>query len=105
MSKLTEITGNIDEWDVQYRVHATKRMFQRNVDEEDVREVFLNGDIIERYEDDFPFPSVLISGRSGFGRCLHVVIGIDIAERRFYVITVYEPDPKKWTDNFSRRLE
>ena len=105
MSKLIEITGDINEWDVQYRVHATKRMFQRNVDEEDVREVLLNGDIIERYEDDFPFPGVLISGRSGCGRCLHVVVGIDISERRLYIITVYEPDPKKWTDNFSRRLE
>lgn len=105
MSKLTEIAGDINEWDVQYRVHATKRMFQRNVNEEDVREVLLSGDIIERYENDFPFPSVLINGHSGCGRCLHVVLGIDVTEKRLYIITVYEPDPKKWADNFSRRLE
>jgi hypothetical protein len=104
MNKLAEMDGDIQKWDVQYRVHATKRMFQRNVDEEDVLGVLFNGDIIEQYEEDFPFPSLLINGYSGKGRCLHIVVGIDISEKRLYIITVYEPDPKKWTDNFSRRL-
>lgn len=104
MSRLTETVGDIQNWDIQYRVHATKRMFQRNVDEEDVLEVLYNGDIIERYEDDFPIPSLLINGQSISGRCLHLVVGIDVSEKRLYIITVYEPEPKKWTNNFSRRL-
>jgi hypothetical protein len=105
MSGLSGIAKDILEWDVQYRVHATKRMFQRNVDDKDVLAILFNGDIIERYEDDYPFPSVLINGRSRKGRYLHIVVGIDISEKRLYIITVYEPEPKKWTDNFSRRLQ
>lgn len=105
MSRLVEIANDIHKWDIQYRIHATKRMFQRNVDEEDVLAVLFNGDIIERYVDDYPFPSVLINGRSENGRYLHIVVGIDISERRLYIITVYEPEPKMWADNFSRRLQ
>lgn len=106
MSKLYEITADdIRTWDIQYRVHATKRMFQRNIDEEDVIGILLHGDIIERYQDDYPFPSVLINGESVTGRPVHIVVGIEISEKRLYIITVYEPDIKKWTDNFSRRLQ
>jgi hypothetical protein len=80
-------------------------MFQRNIDEEDVIEILLHGDIIERYQDDYPFPSVLINGESATGRPIHIVVGIEISEKRLYIITVYEPDIKKWTDSFSRRLQ
>ncbi|MCP5105116.1 MAG: DUF4258 domain-containing protein [bacterium] len=106
MNKLYEIVkGDIRKWEIQYRVHATKRMFQRDIDEEDVIEILLSGDIIEQYPDDFPFPSVLINGQSLTGRPIHIVVGIEILEKRLYIITVYQPDTKKWTDNFSRRLQ
>ncbi|NIM13539.1 MAG: hypothetical protein GTO45_15610 [Candidatus Aminicenantes bacterium] len=42
MSKLYEIVADdIQQWDIQYRVHATKRMFQRSIDEEEVVWIFL----------------------------------------------------------------
>lgn len=105
MGKFIElIKANVLEFDIQYRVHATKRMFQRDITETDVIGILFNGDIIERYEDDFPFPSVLLNGRSLNGRPLHAVVGVDIIEKRVYIITVYEPEVQKWTDNFSRRL-
>ncbi|MCU0289397.1 MAG: DUF4258 domain-containing protein, partial [Acidobacteria bacterium] len=66
--------------------------------------VLLNGTIIERYEDDFPFPSLLINGFSVNRRYLHLVVGVDVPRKRLYIITVYEPDSTKWTDNFSRRI-
>jgi len=106
MGKLAEIVKtDVLEFDIYYRVHATKRMFQRDIAEDEIIGILSNGDIIERYEDDFPFPSVLLNGRSLLGRPLHVVVGIDITERRFYIITVYEPETKKWTHNFSRRIQ
>jgi hypothetical protein len=35
------------EWDLQYRTHATKRMFQRDIGEIDILETLENGKIIE----------------------------------------------------------
>ncbi len=39
-----------------YRVHAIERMFQRDISEEAVELVVKNGEIIEEYLDDKPFP-------------------------------------------------
>ena len=106
MKKLADlIDGDPDEFEIEYRIHATNRMFQRNIDAEDVEHVMMNGIVIETYFDDFPLPSVLIYGRSYLGAPLHVVAGVNVPERRLVVITVYEPDPEKWTDNFSRRIK
>jgi len=91
-------------WDIRYRVHATRRMFSRSVSEEDIICLLDNGNIIEDYEDDFPFPSVLLNGVSAKGRPLHAVIGIDVELKRLYIITVYEPDPRKWIEDYSRRI-
>jgi hypothetical protein len=85
-------------------LHATQRMFNRNIDEDDVTRLLYKGAIIENYQADFPFPSVLISGESRNNRPLHAVIGIDKASHRLYVITIYVPDPDKWADNFSWRI-
>ncbi len=35
---------------------------------------------------------------------MHVVVGINELERKLIIITTYEPDPLKWTEDFSRRL-
>lgn len=60
-------------------------------------------DTCERYDRDLPLPSVLISGRTSQGRPLHVVVGMNFGERKLVIIMAYEPDPLKWTDDFSRR--
>ena len=92
-------------WVLYYRVHATRRMFQRNFEEADLFSCLKNGKIIEEYDTDLPFPSALINGTSVSGRAMHVVIGIDSGSRRLYIITVYEPDTSKWRDNYSRRIK
>ncbi len=91
-------------WDIQYRLHATQRMYQRNFEEIDIFSCFDNGNIIEKYENDVPFPSVLINGRSISDRPIHVIAGVDIKLKRLYIITVYEPDPAKWNEHYTRRL-
>ena len=55
-----------------FRTHTIKRMFQRSVDEKDVRSVLKTGEIIEVYPDDTPYPSRLILGWLE-KRPLHVV--------------------------------
>ena len=36
-------------------------------------------------------------------RPLHVVVVVDAARREERVVTVYEPDPNRWTDEYRRR--
>ena len=86
-----------------FRTHAIKRMFQRRVDEKDVRSVLGTGEIIEVYPDDTPYPSRLILGWLG-SRPLHVVAAENITDNETIVITVYEPEQDKWSPNFKRRI-
>jgi hypothetical protein len=94
---------SFENWDIQYRLHATQKMFLRNIQENEIMYVLLHGYIIENYENDFPFPSVLLSGITESQRQLHIVIAVDKKLHRFYIITTYEPNPQKWIANFTRR--
>ncbi|HEY4760109.1 MAG TPA: DUF4258 domain-containing protein [Thermoguttaceae bacterium] len=86
-----------------FRTHAIQRMFQRRVDEKDVRSVLETGEIIEVYSEDTPYPSRLILGWLE-SRPLHVVAADNIADNETIVITVYEPQQDKWSPNFKRRI-
>ena len=85
-----------------YRVHALQRMFERGITEEDVRHVLETGEVIERYPDDRPYPSRLVLGWRK-DRPLHVVVAEQAEADTLIVITVYEPDPTLWEDDFKRR--
>ena len=91
------------EYGIEYRVHATRRMFERGILGEDVERLLGSGQVIESYEDTLPFRHVLLNGKGATGRALHVAVVVNLTEKRLSVITVYEPDPSKWTRNFSRR--
>ncbi len=99
------IEENFAEYSVKYRLHSTRRMFQRDIVNNDVEYLLVNGNVIEQYVDDFPFPSLLLNGQTANGRALHVVVGVNNTERQLIIITTYEPDPRKWTNNFSRRVQ
>lgn len=98
------IEGKFVEYDIEYRVHASRRMFQRDIVEDDVELILRKGSIIEKYAEDFPLPSLLLNGRASTDRPLHVVVAVNSFERKFIIITAYEPDSAKWTEGFSRRL-
>ena len=85
-----------------FRVHAIQRMFERGISEIEVRDVLENGEIIEAYPNDFPFPSRLVLGTSS-GRPIHVVVSDDPQAKTTIVITVYEPDPARWDPTFRHR--
>jgi len=85
-----------------FRVHALKRMFQRQVTEREMRAVLSSGTVIEDYPADIPYPSHLILGWSG-SRPLHVVAADNSEDRETVIITVYEPEPSQWEPDFVRR--
>ena len=106
MNKLCDfINDEIEEYEIQYRIHATRRMFQRDIFEETVEQIIWEGKIIEQYKDDFPLPSLLINGTTSTGRPIHVVLAVNNTEKIIVIITTYEPDPLKWSDNFTRRAK
>ncbi len=81
--------------------HAAYRFKQRNIKAKEVRYAVNNGEIIEQYPEDYPFPSCLILGKTSEGKPLHIVMSDEGTMSR--VITVYYPDKDKWTDDFRAR--
>lgn len=87
---------------IVFRVHALRRMFQRQISTDDVRHVLETGEILEDYPDDYPYPSRLVLGWCG-QRPIHVVAAENLKDQETIVITAYEPDPDQWEDGFRRR--
>lgn len=69
----------------------------------DILACIRNGEIIEQYPDDYPYPSCLVLGFSLKQRFLHVVVGSDL--NTIWIITAYYPDKNKWENNFKIRKE
>jgi hypothetical protein len=83
------------------KLHSRKRMIERNIKINEVKEAIENGKIIEEYIEDKPLPSYLIYGKTSNYRHLHIVISVD--EEVAAIITFYEPDPIKWINYTVRR--
>jgi hypothetical protein len=77
-------------------------MFERHIDEHDVRAVLSSGEVIEDYPADTPYPSRLLLGWRG-ARPIHVVAADNTADDETIVITVYEPDLLHWESDFRGR--
>jgi len=85
-----------------FRVHAVQRMAERGITVDEVRTVLTQGETIEDYPGDTPYPSRLVLGWVG-QRPLHVVAAQAASAREIIVITVYEPDAIRWDAEFRRR--
>ena len=58
---------------IRWTNHCIVRLFQRNISQEDIENALLNGEIIEEYENDYPYPSCLVYGVNLNNKVLHVV--------------------------------
>lgn len=88
---------------IRWTNHAIARLFQRNISQKDIECAILNGEIIEEYENDYPFPSCLVYGINFNNEVLHIVCGVNDTE--LWIITAYYPDNIKWEKNFKKRKE
>ena len=86
---------------IVFRAHAVRRMFERGITVDDVRQVVREGEVIEEYDTDEPYRSRLMLGWVASG-ALHVVAADD-GRGATFVITVYRPDPQAWEDGFRVR--
>lgn len=85
-----------------YRQHALKRMFERGISTDDVVAALSDGRVIEDYPSDTPYPSCLWLGYSN-AKPLHIVFAENQDDDERIVITVYEPNPALWSDDFATR--
>jgi len=81
--------------------HVLERMFRRGISMDDVVSALINGEIIEQYPTDYPFPSCLVLGHTKTGKVLHVVCGSNGTE--LWLITTYIPSPASWSEDFRQR--
>lgn len=83
--------------------HIMIRLLQRNISQSDIENTLLNGEIIEEYEDDYPYPSCLVFGRNLDNEVIHVVCGSNGEE--LWIITAYYPDRTEWEKDLKTRRE
>ena len=76
--------------------HCMKRIIERGIELAQVKRAILDGEVIEDYPDDFPYPSALILGHG-----LHVVAGV--GDGRLWLITAYRPNPAQWDNDLKTR--
>jgi hypothetical protein len=86
---------------VRWTSHILERMFRRGIYMDDVISALINGEIIEQYPTDYPFPSCLVLGHTKSGKVLHIVCGSNGAE--LWLITAYTPSPADWSEDFRQR--
>lgn len=101
MKTIEEIRLDLQAGSFKLTDHALKRMVERNISVQEIKEAGANAFIIEDYPNDKYSPSCLILGFSANERPLHLQVTWQPGTLK--IITLYEPDEKKWTNNYSQR--
>ena len=99
--------------DVIEAIRANRVLITDHADEEaqaeelSFDEIFYSvfqGEVIEDYPTDRPYPSCLIYGRTFRGNPVHTVWAYNEQSRWAVLVTVYQPDPTRWI-NWRKRRE
>ena len=91
---IEHVRSLVRQGNVVWRDHAIKRLRERKITREDVRNAIFNGEIIEDRPDDVPTPCCLILGANLKGKYLHVICGM--IDGIVFIISAYYPDPDRW---------
>lgn len=93
---------------IEYKAHCLKRMLERNISRNDIKNCVVFGEIIEDYplDDNNPFeasfPACLISWVDNQNHdAIHVVLGYN--GKKVIIISVYHPDTEHWEKDFKTR--
>lgn len=99
---LDQVKSAVEAGNIEWQKHSLERMLERGVSRAQVKQVILNGVIIEDYPGDTPYPSALFFGWAE-GRPLHVVVAFDSQAVQCHIITAYVPDPKHFEPDYKTR--
>jgi hypothetical protein len=100
--KISDLRTAVARGAIEWQCHALERMLERGIRQAEAVEVLLNGERIEDYPNDVPYPRALFLGWIG-GRPLHVVAAYSTSRQTVYVITAYEPSAAYFEDDFRTR--
>ena len=99
---IRELQNAIKTGNFEWRKHTLIRLAERNIAQDKILEVVLNGDVIEDYSQDKPFSSCLIFKMIN-NTPYHVVVGYDSNCKKAYIITAYNPSLDKFESDFKTR--
>jgi hypothetical protein len=102
---LDEICGTLRSRRYRISGHAADEMLADTVEEREVLYATASGEVIEHYPDAFPSPACLILGRTPGGVPIHAVWAYDPATCYSVLVTVYRPDPARWTADLRTRVK
>lgn len=85
--------------------HAIAKLVTENLMREQVETALASIEIIEDYPSAHrPLPDCLVLAFIQPVEPIHAVVAIDDSNARIFIITVYRPDPRRWTHDFRRRV-
>ncbi len=92
---------NAVEGRIHWHQHALERFLERGISRIEVVTAIRNGEVIEVYPTDHPYPSCLIlfTGQEP----LHVVAAADSVAQICHVITAYRPDSEHFEPDLKTR--
>lgn len=99
--KIEEIKKLSEKSKIKWSTHCLERMQERDITRADVKNCIENGEIIEDYPDDFPYPSCLVFGYNTNNNVIHVVVGSN--GEFLYIITVYIPTTEVFENDLKTR--
>ena len=80
--------------------HCQKRCDSRAISFKEIKQIINQGEVIETYLKDSPYPSCLILGYIRKDKPLYVLCALG---NNVHIITVHWLDPAKWLDPKTRR--
>ncbi len=101
--RIKDIIDAIRNQRIRITDHADEEAQAGHLSFDEVFVSVLQGEVIEEYPDDKPFPSCLIYGDTFSGDPVHSVWAYNRENQWAVLITVYRPDPRRWIDWRTRR--
>jgi len=98
-----EIITAIQDHHIRITDHADEEAQADNLTFDEIFFSVLQGEIIEDYPTDKPYPSCLIYGDNFQGEPIHSVWAYNAEAKWAALITVYRPDPNRWINWRERR--
>jgi len=95
---LTDITNAIRSERINITQHARKEAREDNLMLDEIFFSTIQGEIIEDYPSDKPYPSCLIYGETQTSKPVHTVWAYAAENQIGILVTVYCPDPERWVD-------
>ena len=99
---IDDIRDKITRGQFEFSQHAVDQSIVRHISVQELREAIAVGEVIEDYPTDKYGPSCLVFGVTLAYRPLHIQCSYP-SRPLVKIVTLYEPDPRRWVDFKVRR--